>query len=182
MNPHRSITTGQGDQGTTRLFSGEEVPKDHARTEAYGDADELCSILGVARASSTRADIREAIVEIQRDLFVVNTELATGRAGVTRLAQRVDTDFLAAMERQRSEWEKRINMPPGFVIPGGTPAAGFLDLARTVARRCERRVVGLLRSGELDNEHLLVWMNRLSDYLWILARAEEGDQRLVKDA
>lgn len=182
MNVGESITTGNGDGGMTRLFSGEEVPKDCARTDAYGDCDEMCSVLGVARAESRNEEIRAAILDIQRRIFVLNAELATSVDAVERLRERVDEAMLEDLDRRRREWEERIEMPAGFVIPGGTVAAGHLDHARTIARRCERKVTGLMRGGDVRNPLVLVWLNRLSDYLWLLARAEEGDRRLCKDA
>jgi len=175
-----SITTKVGDKGTTFLFSGEEVPKDSARTDAYGDIDELVSVLGVARAASKREDVREIIFWIQAELFVVATELATETSSLMLVRERIDQDRLSKIEARRDHLETMIKMPSGFVIPGGTLAAGFVDHARTIARRCERKAVGLSRDGLIHNPHLLVWLNRLSDYLWLLARYEEGDATQLK--
>jgi cob(I)alamin adenosyltransferase len=176
----QSITTKVGDKGTTFLFSGEEVPKDSPRTDAYGDLDELVSVLGVARAASARDDVRDRILSLQRSLFVVGTELATSPPHLGALRERVDEAFLARFEAEREALELLVPMPSGFIIPGGTLAAAHLDHARTISRRLERKVVRLTRSGELDNTSLLVWVNRLSDYLWLLARREEGKATLLK--
>lgn len=170
-----SITTRGGDQGTTQLFSGERVTKDSPRTEAYGDADELGSAIGIARAAARQDAVRDALLEIQRWLFIVNTELATSAEQLERLSQRVDQPFLDQLEERRQRVESSIRMPAGFVIPGGTLAGGYIDLARAIARRCERKVVRLIREDIIQNHVLQVWFNRLSDYLWLLARAEEGD-------
>lgn len=180
MSTKSSITTKVGDKGTTFLFSGEEVPKDSPRTEAYGDIDELVSVLGVARSVSTKPEICETILNLQRELFVAGSELATASEHVHLLKQRIDAAKLKAFESLRDEWEARIKMPDGFIIPGGTPAAAYIDHARTIARRCERKIVRLQRDGLIDNRPLLVWMNRLSDFLWILARYEEGAKTLLK--
>ena len=178
----RSITTKIGDDGTTRLFSGEEVQKDSPRTAAYGDVDELGSLLGVARAHVQHPGISSALVEIQRSLFTVAAELATTEEHVNRLARRVDDGMLREMDQSREAVEEEIRMPDGFVIPGGTIGAAHIDHARTVARRCERQVVGLIRNGHIQNMNVLIWFNRLSDYLWLLARREEGDAVMLKDA
>jgi cob(I)alamin adenosyltransferase len=169
-----SITTRVGDRGTTFLFSGEEVAKDSPRTHAYGDLDELVSVLGLARATVRRADVRRAVLALQRELFVAGAELATSAGRVGLLRERVDAGRLARLEAQREVLEKRLPPPKGFILPGGTVAAAHLDHARTLARRLERRVVGLARRRLVRNPSLIVWLNRLSDYLWLLARREEG--------
>lgn len=177
-----SITTGIGDKGTTRLFSGDTVSKSSARPQAYGDLDEVVSHLGVARSLCTNADTSERLMHVQRELFVAGTELATPPASLARMApQRIDAARLAELDRRRTEVEAQITMPKGFIIPGGTPVAAHIDVARAVARRCERRVVALAEAGEIDNPALIVWMNRLSDYLWLLARREEGERVVEKN-
>ena len=117
----RSITTKVGDRGKTRLFSGEEVYKNSSRPSAYGDLDELVSVLGVARCSARRKDVRGALLELQRELFVVASELATTARHRAALEKRVDAAMLAKMEQRRSTLERRIRMPAGFIIPGATP-------------------------------------------------------------
>lgn len=175
-----SITTKVGDKGTTFLFSGEEVPKDSPRTEAYGDIDELVSVLGVARSFSTNKEISDILFWIQVELFVVATELATDRKMLALVRERIDAARLAQLDARRDALEAKITMPTGFIIPGGTRCAAFIDHARTIARRCERKAVGLHRDGFIENAHLLVWLNRLSDFLWLLARYEEGDATVLK--
>lgn len=173
-----SITTGIGDRGTTRLFSGERVAKDSPRTNAYGDLDELVSLLGLAHvhARRTRAELRR----LQRELFIVGTELATSWRHVRRLRQRIHQPMLDDLERRRRKAEAAIRMPKGFILPGGNAAGAHLDLARAVSRRLERRVVGLYRRRLVRNRILIVWLNRLSDYLWLLARREEGRATVLK--
>jgi cob(I)alamin adenosyltransferase len=176
-----SITTGIGDKGTTRLFSGGEVDKDDPRPEAYGALDELVSVLGVAASRSEHEPVRKALRRIQRDLFVVGAELATEAEALPTLRHRVDEGMLAALEEELDALEAELPALPGFVLPGGTPAAAHIDQARAVARRLERRVVTLRKRGLMRNESLLVWLNRLSDYLWLLARRDEGDRVILKD-
>ena len=158
----------------TRLFSGEQAPKSSARTEACGDLDELVGILGVARAVSRRKNVREAILEVQRGLFVIGSELVTTAEKVKLLPRRVDAKMVRQIDRQRKELEARLKWPSGFIIPGGNLAAAHIDLARAVARRGERKVAGLVLAHVVRNQLVLVWMNRVSDYLWLLARLEEG--------
>jgi cob(I)alamin adenosyltransferase len=173
MKPFPGITTGQGDKGFTRLFSGEEVPKDAPPLEALGDLDELVSVLGVARHHAVREETREAILKLQRELFKAGSELATSPDRTDSLPDRVDAPAVHRLEEQSRALETFRSMPEDFIIPAATLAAAHLDQARAVARRCERRVAALHRHGGCRNEHLLTWMNRLSDYLWLLARSEE---------
>ena len=174
------IYTKAGDDGQTALFGGGRVAKDHPRVEAYGDIDELVSVLGMARSLSTRQEVRDVVLALQRELFIAGSELATAREHVHLLKQRIDVRMLAAFEAQRDEWEDRITMPTGFIIPGGSPAAAHLDHARAISRRAERKIVRLQREGLIENSSLLVWVNRVSDFLWLLARYEEGDRTVLK--
>ena len=176
-----SITTRAGDKGSTSLFSGELVDKDSPRTSVYGDVDELNSVLGIARAASQRKDVRDAILDVQNALFVVGAELATTDAGLNMLKRKVDQRMIEDIDGRCAALESAINMPGGFIIPGGTLAGGHIDHGRTIARRIERGVVRLFREGHIGNDRILVWINRLSDYLWLLARLEEGDFVLVKE-
>jgi len=173
MKPPVRITTGQGDKGFTRLLSGEDVPKDAPPLEALGDLDELVSVLGVARLHAARPETREAILAVQRELFKVGSELATAPVQAAALPDRINGEAVSHIEEKSRALEASRPMPKDFIIPGATLAAAHLDQARAVARRCERRLVALHRSGWCRNEHLLAWMNRLSDYLWLLARSEE---------
>ena len=179
-----SITTRVGDKGTTFLFSGEEVFKDSPRTDTYGDVDELVSVLGVARCHAAHPDVQVALLDVQRELFTVGAELATAIDHLEGLKQRIDEKALHAFEQRRIALESRIAMPDGFVIPGGSGSAGsaHIDHARTIARRLERKSVTLSRSGLITNHSLLIWLNRLSDYLWLLARLEEGESLSLKEA
>jgi len=173
MGNVKSITTKKGDRGTSRLFSGEEVPKNSPRLEAYGDIDELVAVLGVARHHAKKDNVKEALLYIQRSLFTVAAELATTKEKINRLPKRVDSFMLEALEERRDNLEATITIPQGFVIPGDSLSAAHIDEARTITRRCERKTVGLFQNKIIDNETMLIWLNRLSDYLYLLARAEE---------
>jgi cob(I)alamin adenosyltransferase len=182
------VATGRGDDGTTGLlFGGPRVAKDDPATEAYGTIDEAVAALGVARAELlTAADVAGAsgayrelatlVLRLQRELFVVGAELATTPAARDRLADgvtRVSEAMLEALEATLAEHEAAIEMPREFVVPGETRASATLEVARTVMRRAERRIVTFQRAGGLVGEWLLPYVNRLADLLWILARAAE---------
>ncbi|MBI5415675.1 MAG: cob(I)yrinic acid a,c-diamide adenosyltransferase [Candidatus Omnitrophica bacterium] len=177
----RGITTRAGDEGYSRLFSGEKVPKDSPRLEACGDLDELVSALAVARGRTRDTRLREEILRLQRELFVVGPELATTSVKLAGLARRVDDAFLSAMEKRCAFLNATVPIPKGFVVPGATLASAYLDQARCVARRCERKVVALYRKKEIKNPRVIVWLNRLSDYLYLLARREEKHPLPVRD-
>ena len=175
------ITTKTGDQGTSLLFSGEKVSKSNPRLEAYGDLDELVSILGVARQYVKHKSITEDILELQRDLFRAASELATTPDKLSKLKQQIDQAFLDKLENKNKTLYEDTNIPNGFIVPGGSRSSAYLDLARAVSRRCERKIVKLLESGEINNKFLIVWINRLSDYLYLMARFEEDKPTLVKE-
>jgi len=166
------IYTRTGDDGTTGLFYGGRVGKDDAGPEAYGTVDEAVSALGLARAAA-EADMAEAILALQRQLFVVAAELATDPANRQKLqpgVSRCTEAMVAGLEEQIDRLVDGVGMPDGFVVPGGTPAAAALDLARTIVRRAERRAVAHL--GDLDSQ-VVPFLNRAADYLYMLARAAE---------
>lgn len=173
----KSIVTKTGDSGETGLLYGGRVPKTDPRTEAYGAIDEAISCLGLARALVTDRERHAIILRLQSELFTVGAELATDAAEYGKLQEHfmvVTAEFTTRVEKEISELERRFPLPDAFVIPGGTSPAAALDVARTVVRRAERRVVGLQQAGLLQNAELLRYVNRLSDLLFMLARAEEG--------
>ena len=177
-----SITTKTGDKGQTSLFSGEKVSKHSPRLETYGDIDELVSLLSIARHHVQNQNIQNEILFIQRSLFIISSELATTADKLEKLPKRVDEAMLNALEKRRIALEEQVELPRGFVIPGNTLASAYLDYGRAVSRRCERKVVALLEEKIMNNEIPLVWLNRLSDYLYLLARLEEGKSLLVKES
>lgn len=161
------IYTKTGDKGTTALYSGQRVPKDSQRVEAYGTIDELDSALGLARSLVKNAAVAEAILSVQKLLWQAMAEVAS--LNVSK--KPITTAEISAIEATIDKFDA--NLPPltHFVIPGDTPGAAALDLARTVARRAERELWRLARQEPVD-EHVLVLVNRLSDLCFILARAE----------
>jgi cob(I)alamin adenosyltransferase len=183
------VATTRGDDGTTGLlYGGERISKDDARAEAYGTIDEAVAALGVARAqlglksrlgtlAPTYGDLDAVVLRLQRELFVAAAELATNPAAWDRLEDgrtRVSAVMVAELERMLLEAEHRITMPREFIVPGETPTSAALEVARTVVRRAERRAVGLQRDGLVPGSHLLPYLNRLADLLWVLARAAEA--------
>lgn len=175
-----SITTRVGDGGRTRLYSGEIVSKSDPRLETLGALDELVSALGVVRAHLADAALREAVLEVQRALFTVGAEAATTPDTAAALPARIGAAEAARMDAWSRELEARADAPRGFIVPGESAAGAFTDVARTLARRCERRIVALADAGRIANPHLLQWINRLSDALWLLARVVEGHSRPLR--
>ena len=165
------IYTKTGDQGDTGLFGGGRIRKDAPRIEAYGTVDELNALLGVARAAGLPDDIDQIVSAIQGDLFAIGAELATTEPDLhgTQLVGATDIERLeTAIDSQET------NLPPlaQFILPGGTPAASQLHFARTVCRRAERCLVGLIDGGdEPISADVLIYLNRLSDLLFVIARA-----------
>lgn len=165
------IYTKTGDDGETGLYGGGRVSKDDARIEAYGTVDELNALLGLARTEPLPAQIDQLLRQIQNELFDVGAELAT-RDPTARLATTLGDRQIGALEKSIDDFEATLAPLRQFILPGGTSSAAALHLARTVCRRAERRVVSL---AAVPNEHvstaLVVYLNRLSDLLFVLARA-----------
>lgn len=173
MPPDRDrarVTTRTGDGGDTSLFGKERVRKHDPRIEALGDLDEAQSALGVAR-SQARGTVAETILELQRGLYVAMAEVATPPADLARLSQRIDALAVTALDERAAALRATARIEGRFVIPGEDPLSAALDLARTVVRRAERRVVALADAGTVDGTQLIPWLNRLSDIVFVLARS-----------
>ena len=171
------VYTRTGDDGTTGLLYGGRVDKDDLRTEAYGTTDEAVSALGLARAALPPGEWRKAVLQVQRELFVVGAQLATRDDHWPRLQEgvsRTTPAMVLRLEEAIDALTARCPLPQEFVVPGDSPAGAALDLARTLVRRAERRVVELRREGHLPEDVPLHYLNRLSDYLFVLARSVEG--------
>ena len=176
--PAKSIATRTGDSGDTGLLYGGRVRKTDARVDAYGAGDEAVSALGLARALSQDPWVREQVYHIQRDLFTLNGELATDIESRHLLEKHfavVTPQMTERLDNLLAELESKVTLPRSFIIPGGSPASGAMDLARTVVRRAERAAVALADSGELPNTEVVRYLNRLSDCLFMLARYEDRD-------
>lgn len=186
-----AVATGRGDDGTTGLlFGGARVSKDDVRTEAYGTIDEAVAALGLARAElnlkaqngslpPTLAGVGELVLRFQRELFVVGAELATTPEAWDRLEDgrtRVSAAMVQGVDAALAELEAHVEMPREFVVPGETRASAALELARTILRRAERRAVALSHEGLIPGPHLLPYLNRLADLIWVLARAAEAGE------
>ena len=166
------IYTKTGDKGETGLIGGSRVLKSALRVEAYGEVDELNAVLGYIRARFTGATIREALLEIQRDLFAIGAQLADPRGKVEKKAEKVGVSEGRVRELEGIIDRYEATLPPlrTFILPGGTEGAALLHLARAVCRRAERRMVALSQETPLPPV-LIVYINRLSDLLFTLARA-----------
>lgn len=164
------IYTKTGDTGETGLFGGPRVSKDAPRIEAYGSVDELNCVLGTARAQLAAGEVEQLVARLQNDLFAVGAQLATPDPAAHQTAM-IGPPQIAALEQTIDHFEEQLPPLKQFVLPGGTPAAASLHLARAVCRRAERRVVTLARvSPEPIAGDVIVYLNRLSDLLFVLAR------------
>ncbi len=166
------LYTRTGDAGETGLFGGARVSKDSIRVESYGTVDELNAILGVARRHSDDEEVAGIIHCIQMDLFTVGADLAAPsgvetKGGVT--TPRMPTEWIDGLEKTIDRLQKQVEPLKTFILPGGTLCSAYLHLARAVCRRAERRVVTLLDHEEA-NPCIPVYLNRLSDLLFVLAR------------
>ena len=167
------LYTRTGDTGTTMLFGGGRMAKDHPRVEAYGTVDELNSALGVAVSFLTpRSPIAKALAGVQNELFNIGSELASASEGKAAEAARLFVDAgakIGALERLIDEYDAKVPPLRTFILPSGSQAGAMLHLCRTVCRRAERAVVRLSHE-ESVNPDLLRYLNRLSDLLFVLAR------------
>ena len=172
-----SITTRTGDAGTTGLMYNRRVSKTHPRIEACGCIDELNAAVGLARASATDPWIGERLLLVQKDLITIMGELATLSEDLPRYASDGFTVVDSPMYAPLEEWIKAVEAQKvsfrGWATPGANLAAATLDMARTVCRRAERRVQDLAESADVQNPHILIYLNRLSDCLWLFARLAE---------
>ena len=165
------IYTKTGDQDETGLFGKPRVKKDAPRIETYGTVDELNSVLGVARAQGLDSEFDTLLGQIQNELFALGAQLATPDPAAHQTAL-VGPKHIAVLEAAIDRFEARLEPLKQFILPGGTPPAAHLHLARTVCRRAERRLVTLMEtSPEPIAGDLIIYLNRLSDLLFVMARA-----------
>ncbi|MGI9557861.1 MAG: cob(I)yrinic acid a,c-diamide adenosyltransferase [Solirubrobacterales bacterium] len=180
------IYTRKGDDGTTGLWYGGRRIKADPRVEAYGAVDEAGSALGVARSlcGSDDGDLAADIPRLQNALFVAGAELATAPEAGDRLedgVSRITAGMVDELEPRIDDYMARVELPPKFVIPGGTPLSAQLDLARAVIRRAERRVVALRDGGADTAETVVRFLNRASDLAYAMARsADRSDPELFE--
>jgi cob(I)alamin adenosyltransferase len=181
QNPKRrsSISTRTGDSGETSLLYGERVSKTHPQVEACGAVDELNAALGLAKATDSNARHRAQLEAIQRDLIALMGEIAAPTADLERYEEsgflKIDEVHLQRLEVALADLETQSGRPDGWAVPGATLYSATLDLARATARRAERRVVALHDRQIPVRPLLQKYLNRLSDFLWLLARDAEND-------
>ncbi len=173
------IYTKTGDKGETSLFGGERVPKDALRIEAYGTVDELNSILGIIRTLNYDKQLDKILKAVQNDLFIVGADLASPAVSTVKSSSskskarsyipRIGRKNIAALERVIDTFEPKLKPLKSFILPGGSIIASYLHFARTVCRRAERATVTLSRQETLSGD-IIIYLNRLSDLLFVLAR------------
>lgn len=172
-----SIVTKGGDKGTTGLMYNRRVSKHHPRVEAYGAVDEVNTALGMARASADNAFVHDSLLAIQKDLVVLMGELATAVEDLPRYIKDgfslVTSTMTHKLDALVKEIEARKISYHGWATPGDSMASATLDVARTTCRRAERRVVALQEADQLQNDEIIIYLNRLADLLWLFARWSE---------
>lgn len=177
-----SIATRKGDLGETSLMYNRRVSKCHPRVEAYGEVDELNTAIGSARAFARENFVRQNLALIQKHLVVLMGELATAIEDLPRYTKDgfscVTPELTAHLDQAVATIEAQNISFKGWATPGSSPASAFLDVARTVCRRAERRVCALQQSALLANPETIVYLNRLSDLLWLLARWTEQNENV----
>jgi len=162
------IYTRTGDKGETGLEGGFRVPKDSLRVEAYGNVDELNSILGMARTFLKDEELDSLLEGLQKDLFVAGADLASSQDG-QRDIPKITQDKIDEMEREIDKLEEELPSLKAFIHPGGGQAGAILHFSRTVARRAERRIITLGKVEKIS-DLMIPYFNRLSDFLFVLAR------------
>ena len=173
------IYTKKGDKGETRLLYGDAVSKDSIAPEAYGSVDELVAALGLVRyEQKLPLEAKEYILQIQRQLFVVGAELATSKDNRTKLKPNetlVTDSMVETLEKEIDNLTEKNGVPDYFVVPGENSISSKFDWCRVVSRRAERKCVAWKKLNEVEDTKVIVYLNRLSDLLWMLARDNEKE-------
>jgi len=164
-----NISTKTGDRGTTSLLYGRRIKKDSLRIEACGTLDELNSFIGLCKNLLKDKRWKDMIVKIQEDVFTIGSETACRRSDAIRLKKRIGNKEVKDIEACIEKLEKRCKCRK-FVLPGTNTLSAHFDIARTIARRAERRIVALRNRHQAKNRYVLIYLNRLSDLLFLLAR------------
>ncbi len=164
------VYTGKGDRGETGLYGGKRVPKNSPRIEAYGIVDELNSFVGLAITETADKNVKALLLKIQNQLFTVGSDLATPEEKKQE-SDGTPVEFYSNIEKEIDKFEAKLEELKNFILPGGSKSSAHLHVCRTVARRAERAVVSLKNSVEIGN-NILIFLNRLSDLFFVLARYE----------
>lgn len=167
------IYTKTGDKGETSLFGGERVAKSSLRIEAYGTVDELNSYLGFALTEIKSGSVKKLLLKIQNQLFILGSDLATPKTTKTKKIkiQRVPSKFYKDIEKAIDHYDAQLSILKNFILPGGSKSAAILHVCRTIARRAERNVVALNNTVKIGS-NIIIFLNRLSDLFFVLARYE----------
>ena len=163
----------KGDRGETSLLGGQRVPKYDPRPDTYGTLDEASSALGVARAMTENQKIKDIILDVQKDLLVMGAELSSLPDDIDKLAQRISEGDISRLEEIIDELQKDVELPKVFIYPGESVVSAQIDVARTIIRRAERKAARLREDGVIINDEINIYLNRLADMLFTLARFEE---------
>ena len=162
------VYTKTGDKGLTSLVGGERVSKASLRVDSYGDVDELNAVLGIIRSQGVDEEINSLLIKIQNDLFVMSADLASP---MDIEVPRVNAESIKNLERAIDQFLEELEPLKEFILPSGNKGGSYLHFARTVSRRAERKVVKLMEDEEIG-ENVLIYLNRLSDLLFVMARVE----------
>lgn len=174
----KKVYTKFGDQGETSLLYGGRVSKNNPHCEAYGITDEAVSAMGLGRATSEDTKVKEILRDRQRELFTIAAELATDPEKYELFKEHfspVTEGMVDNLETIIDALEEEFQMPNVFILPGGSPASSAIDMARTIIRTAERRVVALEEAGRLTNGLINAYLNRLGDLLFVLARYQDRE-------
>jgi len=172
------IYTGFGDEGKTRLYGGQIVDKDNLRVEVYGTIDELNSVIGVVVTHIENKRLIEDLQDIQNRLFEISAELATPEAGnINSEDPVINNQNIKEIEKKIDNLDNQLDPLKNFILPGGSQGASFCHLARTICRRAERTLISL-NKVELINSRIIVFINRLSDFLFVVARFINKEQNI----
>ncbi|MCB9059113.1 MAG: cob(I)yrinic acid a,c-diamide adenosyltransferase [Calditrichae bacterium] len=166
------IYTGFGDQGKTALFGGETVRKNHLRVEMYGTLDELNSLIGLLRNKNKDASVEKILKNVQNELFTYGSEIATPDVMKREnFTEQISDHHISALENAIDRFSEELPSLKNFILPGGSEAASYAHLARTVCRRAERMLISLADQIEIRGQ-LIIYLNRLSDLFFVIARIE----------
>ena len=173
-----TLYTRTGDSGETGLLYGGRVSKNDPRVEAYGAVDDAISAMGLARSYTSDEFVKTLIMKLQKELFVVGSELATSSESYEKFLEHfspVNKEMVINLEKVLDELMEIVKLPPNFIVPGSSPTSAAIDLGRSIIRRAERCVVTLKQQNQVFNDQIIIYLNRLADVLFILARYQDRE-------